>query len=176
MRLFHKVRKQCFATAWNVHSRPPAKGVDHVIDYIGRYAYRVAISNSRIKSYTSDGTVTYDWKDYKHGGVHKEMTMHAVDFLHLLSLHILPPGFVRIRHYGLLAPSNREKLRLVQIQLGGTPVPKERKKKSYQLICEERGWDIGVCPLCGCRMQVIEILEPSRAPPAFATTSRTAHL
>ena len=74
--------------------------------------------------------VTYDWKDYKHEAVHKEMTMHAVEFLHLFSLHILPPAFVRIRHYGLLSPSNREKVRKEQKQLGGTPVPKVRRKKS----------------------------------------------
>ena len=70
--------------------------------------------------------VTYDYKDYRHGGVHKQMAMHAVDFLHLFSLHILPPAFVRIRHYGLLSPLCRDKLRSVQQQLGGTPVPKER--------------------------------------------------
>ena len=160
---------------WVVYSRPPAKGVNQVLEYIGRYAYRVAISNSRIKKYTSDGMVTYDWKDYKHEAVHKEMTMHAMEFLHLFSLHILPPAFVRIRHYGLLSPSNREKLRKVQKQLGGIPVPKVRRKKSYQQICEEKGWEIGICPHCKCRMQVVEILEPSRAPPASAITSQTAH-
>ena len=101
--------------------------------------------------------------------------MHAVEFLHLFSLHILPPAFVRIRHYGLLSPSNREKVRKVQKLLGGTPVPKVRRKKSYQQICEEKGWEIGICPHCKCHMQVIEILEPSRAPPASAITSQTAH-
>ena len=169
------VRKRCMDKGWVVYSRPPAKGVNQVLEYIGRYAYRVAISNSRIRKYTSDGMVTYDWKDYKHEAVHKEMTVHAVEFLHLFSLHILPPAFVRIRHYGLLSPSNREKVRKVQKLLGGTPVPKVRRKKSYQQICEEKGWEIGICPHCKCRMQVIEILEPSRAPPASAITSQTAH-
>ena len=63
--------------------------------------------------------VTYDWKDYRHNSVHKQNTMHAVKFLHLFSMHILPPAFVRIRHYGLLSPSNRDKVRKVQAQLGG---------------------------------------------------------
>lgn len=162
------VRKQCMAKDWVVFSRPPAKGVNQVLKYIGRYAYRVAISNSRILDYSPDGMVTYDWKDYRNEGKHKEMRMHAVDFLHLFSLHILPHAFVRIRHYGILSPSNRDKLRQVQIQLGGIPVPKERKKKSYLQICDEKGWEVGVCPHCKCKMQILEIIEPARAPPRLS--------
>ena len=95
------------------------------LEYIGRYAYRVAISNPRILGYDAgEGKVTYDYKDYKHAGSHKTMGMSAVDFLHLFSLHILPPAFVRIRHYGLLSPSCRDRLRKVQQQLGGAPLPK----------------------------------------------------
>ena len=168
------IRKQCMDKSWVVYSRPPAKGVNQVLEYIGRYAYRVAISNSRILDYTPDGKVTHDWKDYKQNAKHKAMTMHAVDFLHLFSLHILPPAFVRIRHYGLLSPSNRDKMRKVQVQLGGAPVPKERKKPSYQQICEELGWEIGICPHCGCRMQTVEIIQPSRAPPTVGRITRTA--
>ncbi len=168
------VRKQCMDKAWVVYSRPPAKGVNQVLEYIGRYAYRVAISNSRILDYTADGQVTYDWKDYKQNATHKTMTMHAVEFLHLFSLHILPPAFVRIRHYGLLSPSNRDKMRKVQVQLGGTPVPKTRKKPSYLQVCEELGWEIGICPHCKCRMQIVEIIQPSRAPPTDGRPTRTA--
>ena len=170
------VRKQCFEKAWVVYSRPPAKSVNQVLEYIGRYAYRVAISNSRIVEYGAEaGMVTYDWKDYRHGAVHKLMRMHAVDFLHLLSLHVLPPAFVRIRHYGLLSPSNRDKVRKVLVELGGTPVPKDRKKKSYLLICEEKGWEIGVCPHCKCKRVVIDVIEPPRAPPQSSDPSRSAN-
>ncbi len=171
-----EIRKKCMGKSWVVYSRPPAKGVNQVLEYIGRYAYRVAISNSRIKNYSPEGMVTYDWKDYRHNFVHKQNTMHAVRFLHLFSMHILPPAFVRIRHYGLLSPSNRDKVRKVQAQLGGKPVPKMRTKKSYMQICEEKGWEIGLCPHCKCRMRVIEILEPSRAPPSKGTSSRSACL
>lgn len=174
-RIEKKIRKQCIDKEWCVYSCPPAKGVNHVLEYIGRYAYRVAISNSRILDYTSEGMVTYDWKDYKNGGVHKQMSMHAVDFLHLFSLHILPPAFVRIRHYGVLAPSNRNILRKVQAQLGGTPIPEERKKKSFMQICDEKGWKIGYCPHCGCKMMIVEILEPSRAPPTAICHLPTIH-
>jgi len=166
------IRKQCMEKSWVVFSRPPAKGVDQVLEYIGRYAYRVAISNSRIKDYTPDGMVTYDWKDYKHNAIHKQNTMHAVDFLHLFSLHILPHAFVRIRHYGLLSPSNREKMRKVQIQLGGIPVPRIRIKKSRIEFCKEHGIETGVCPKCGSRMWVYKIPKEPRAPPVSVISSR----
>lgn len=169
------IRKAAMSKDWVVYSRPPAKGVEQVLEYIGRYAYRTAISNSRIREVTPEGLVTYDWKDYRAGGKHKGMTMHAREFLHLLSMHILPPAFVRIRHYGLLSPSNREKVRKVQIQLGGTPVPKERKKKPYMQICAGKGWDIGLCPDCKCPMAVVEIIAPARAPPQKSILSPTAH-
>ena len=170
------VRKAAMSKDWVVFSRPPAKGVNQVLEYIGRYAYRVAISNSRIRNVTAQGMVTYDWKDYRNSGKHKEMTMHAKEFLHLFSMHILPPAFVRIRHYGLLSPSNREKVRQVQIQLGGTPVPKERKKKPYMQICAEKGWNIGICPNCKCPMIIVEVIAPTRAPPVKSTNSPMAHL
>jgi len=170
------VRKAAMSKDWVIFSRPPAKGVNQVLDYIGRYAYRAAITNSRIRNVTSEGMVTYDWKDYRSGGKHREMTMHAKKFLHLLSLHILPPAFVRIRHYGLLSPSNREKVRQVQIQLGGTPVPKERKKKPYMQICAEKGWHIGICPNCKCSMITVEIIAPTRAPPVKSTNLPMVHL
>lgn len=169
------VRKACFSKGWVVYSRPPAKGVTQVLEYIGRYAYRVAISNSRIKDVSADGMVTYDWKDYRNEGKHKTMRMHAVEFLHLFSLHILPPAFVRIRHYGLLSPCNRDKVRTVQVRKGGKPIPKERRKPSYITLCEQKGWEVGICPHCKCRMQVIEIIEPSRAPPVSLMTSQIAH-
>lgn len=166
-RIPQDIRKRAMEKDWVVYSRPPAKGVGQVLEYIGRYAYRVAISNSRILSVTEDGMVTYDWKDYRHDAAHKTMTMHAVDFLHLFSLHILPSAFVRIRHYGLLSPSNREKLRKVQTQLGGTPVPKHRARKPYLQICAEKGWEVGLCPHCKCPLVRVRELEPMRAPPGI---------
>lgn len=166
------IRKECFEEDWVVYSQPPAKGVDQVLEYIARYAYRAAISNSRILDYSPDGMVVYDWKDYRHGGKHKKCSIHALDFLHLFSLHILPPHFVRIRQYGLMSPSKRNELRKVQIQLSGTPVPERRTKKSYLQICQEKGWTIGFCPHCGHKMVVVETIEPARAPPrSFAQSA-----
>ena len=105
-----------------------------MLEYIARYAYRVAITNSRILDVT-DSKVSYDYKDYRKGGKNGVKTMEIDKFLGLLSLHVLPDRFVRIRHYGILSPCNREALRNVQMQLDVPPVPKVRKKKSYLEIC-----------------------------------------
>ena len=125
-----KIRKQCFDEDWVVNSRPPAKGINLVLEYIARYAYRVAITNSRILDVTGS-EISYDYKQYKSGGKHGVMTMDIDTFLNHLSQHILPSRFVRIRHYGILSPCNREILRSIQQQLNVPPVPKVRKKKSY---------------------------------------------
>ena len=128
------IRKQCFDKDWVVNSRPPANGVNLVLEYIARYAFRVAITNSRILD-VNDSKIAYDYKMYRNGGKHGIMTMDILDFLNLFSQHILPARFVRIRHYGFLSPCNRETLRSIQQQLNVTPVPKVRKKKSYIEIC-----------------------------------------
>ena len=159
------IRKTCFDKDWVVYSRPPAKGVNQVLDYIARYAYRVAITNSRILDVT-DSNVSYDYKDYRKGGKHRVMTMEIDKFLSLLSLHVLPDRFVRIRHYGVLSPCSREALRNVQQQLDVPPVPKVRMKKSYLEICQEKGWEIGVCKGCHCQRIIIRSINPApRAPP-----------
>ena len=105
-----------------------------MLEYIARYAYRVAITNSRILDVTGSN-VSYDYKDYRKGGKHGVMTMEIDKFIGLLSMHVLPDRFVRIRHYGILSPCNREALRNIQQQLDVPPVPKVRMKKSYLEIC-----------------------------------------
>ena len=158
-------RKKCFDKDWVVYARPPAKGVDQVLEYIARYAYRVAITNSRILEVT-DTEISYDYKDYRKSGKHGVMTMYIDNFLNLLSQHILPERFVRIRHYGILSPACRETLRSIQQQLDVPPIPKERKKKSYLDICNEKGWEIGVCKDCNCRRIIVGIIDHTpRAPP-----------
>ncbi|MBR1557999.1 MAG: transposase [Prevotella sp.] len=151
------VRKKCFDQPWVIHAKPPAKGVGQVLEYIGRYAYRVAITNSRILD-VADGRISYDYKIYKKSGKHGVMSMDIDAFLNLLSLHILPDHFVRIRHYGILSPCNRNKMRSIQQQLYVPPVPKERKKKSYLDICNEKGWNIGFCEECSCQRLIMRTI------------------
>ena len=86
---------------WIVYAKPPFDGPAHVLKYLSRYTHRVAISNQRLLSLT-DGSVRFRWKDYRHGQRKRVMTLTAHEFLRRFLLHVLPPGFQRIRHYGFL--------------------------------------------------------------------------
>ena len=93
---------------WVVHSKPPCAGPEVVLKYLARYTYRVAMSNQRLVSATQE-KVTFRWKDYRAKGKQKEMTLRVEEFARRFLQHILPCGFVRVRHYGLLANRGREK-------------------------------------------------------------------
>ena len=89
---------------WIVYAKPPFGGPAHVLRYLGRYTHRIAISNHRLLAFDGE-RVSFRWKDYAHGGKQRIMTLAATEFLRRFFLHVLPRGFVRIRHFGLL--SNR---------------------------------------------------------------------
>ena len=89
-------------TEWVVYAKPPAGGPEQVLKYLARYTHRVAISNRRLVA-LEDGEVRFHGKDYAHGGAQKTMTRKATEFIRRFLLHVLPAGFVRIRHYGFLA-------------------------------------------------------------------------
>jgi hypothetical protein len=93
---------------WVVYSKPPFGGPERVLNYLGRYTHRVAISNDRLQE-LKDGKVTFTYKDYKHENRQKMMTLMADEFLRRFLLHVLPNGFQRIRHYGLLGNRHRAK-------------------------------------------------------------------
>ena len=93
---------------WVVYSKPPFGGPLQVLKYLARYTHRVAISNARLVSF-EDGRVCFRWKDRAENGRHKEMTLDAVEFLRRFLLHVLPKGFMRIRHFGFLANRSRKK-------------------------------------------------------------------
>jgi len=105
---------------WVVYAKPPFGGPEQVLKYLARYTHRVAISNRRLLS-LADGHVTFEWKDYADGNQIKTMTLDAVEFIRRFLLHVLPSGFVHIRHFGFLANRSRKaKLALCQSLL---PVP-----------------------------------------------------
>lgn len=160
-----QIRKKLFDTEWVVYSKAPFKGVDKVIEYLGRYSYRVAISNARIKEVTGSD-VTFEYKDYRQNGAHKLMTLTGEAFLHRFSQHILPAKFVRIRHYGFLSGSNRKKLRSIQQQLNVPCSPLKREKKKWTQVCEERWKEYNLCKCCGmAQMITVEVFKPGRSPP-----------
>jgi hypothetical protein len=92
---------------WVAYAKPPFGGPEQVLKYLARYTHRVAISNRRLLS-LADGRITFEWKDYAAGNQTKTMTLEAVEFIRRFLLHVLPSGFVHIRHFGFLANRNRK--------------------------------------------------------------------
>jgi len=105
---------------WVVYAKQPFTGPQSVVEYLGRYTHKIAISNHRIKN-IAEGKVSFAYKDYKHGSVKKEMILDSMEFIRRFSLHILPKGFVRIRHYGICSSSSKIKsATLIKAQLPPT--------------------------------------------------------
>jgi putative transposase/transposase-like zinc-binding protein len=103
---FHSWLDQLGEPQWVVYAKPPLAGPDHVLRYLARYTHRVAISNGRLVSLVED-RVSFRWRDSKDGKRLKVMTLETVEFIRRFLLHVLPPGFVKIRHFGFLANRNR---------------------------------------------------------------------
>ncbi len=123
---------------WIVFGKGSVTGPDSVLEYLGRYTHRVAIANSRITAMT-DRTVTFRYKDYRDGSTLKTMTLSGVEFLHRLSLHVLPEGFTKIRHYGLLGNNRRKRM---------LPLAREALKGSR--------WHVAIAPLEARPVQHVE--------------------
>jgi hypothetical protein len=161
--------KACYHNEWVVYAKPPFGGPKQVLDYLGRYTHRVAISNDRLIS-LQDGKVTFWWKDYRAGNRQKRMTLEAEEFIRRFLLHVLPRGFVRIRHYGWLANAQRrQKLALCRKLLGVEPPEPEQEASDQNLGDAGKGLTAAsfiMCPACGQgRMVVIEIIDPTGSLP-----------
>jgi len=147
-----------------VYAKPPFAGPETVLAYLSRYTHRVAISNSRLLRFDQTG-VTFRYKDYRRGGADRQqvMTLAADEFIRRFLLHVLPKGFHRIRHYGLLAGATRKALLdRVRRLLGVAPVPADAADIEP---LDPRP----PCPCCSGRMVVVETFErrcQPRAPPA----------
>jgi hypothetical protein len=171
---FEQFLQTCRRTEWVVYAKPPFGGPEKVLDYLARYTHRIAIANHRLVS-MEDGKVTFTYRDYKHGGRRRTMTLEAVEFIRRFLLHVLPNGFMRIRYYGFLANRHRaEKLRLCRMLLGVTEAGNQdaREKQDWASLLQAlTGNDPLVCPRCRCgRLVRLEVLPPwpplhPRAPP-----------
>jgi len=140
-----------FRQDWVVYAKPAFGGPAQVLRYLGRYTHRVAISNHRLLAFDGD-QVTFRWKDYAHGGKQRKMTLSAVEFLHRFLAHVLPKGFVRIRHFGFLANCHRgRRLPLCQRLLAMVPVV----PSSNTITADRMVWS---CPRCQGEMTVLERL------------------
>jgi hypothetical protein len=149
-------------TEWVVYAKPPFGGPEQVLKYLARYTHRVAISNSRLTALEGD-EVEFLWKDYAHEGKQKTMTLKAVEFIRRFLLHVLPAGFVRIRHYGFLANRVcREKLALCRklLGVGMAPEPAAADSGLEPERTAEGEPAAHACPICGVgRMIIVETLR-----------------
>jgi hypothetical protein len=155
------------ACEWVVYAKRPFAGPKAVLAYLSRYTHRFAISNQRLVALDEHG-VTFRWKDYRVNGRtrNKTMTLEADEFARRFLLHVLPGGFHRIRHYGLLAnPSRRENLAKIRELLGVVSASIGRSANDVATVAVPPTF---VCRHCGSPMFIIDILQrsrPIRAPP-----------
>lgn len=151
---------------WVVYAKAPFGGPQHVLEYLGRYTHRVAISNRRLLA-LEDGQVSLAWKDYRDGQQQKVMTVSAEEFIRRFLQHALPPGFQRIRYYGFLANCHRaEKLDLCRRLLAAPctdllPRPADCRDSCVALTAS----NFRLCPRCGIGILTsIQILWPCNGP------------
>ena len=169
-----KPLRQC---EWVVYAKRPFSGPDAVLAYLARYTHRVAIANSRLLS-CSDGRVTFKWKDYRKTGSyrHKTMTLAVDEFIRRFLIHVLPSGFHRIRHYGLLANAHRrdnlKKARSLLQQKSATAViesdPVDTADREKEQEMPEKC--LYICRHCGAVMSIVETFvrgQLPRAPPVI---------
>jgi len=133
---------------WVVYSKAPFGGPERVLEYLGRYTHRVAISNHRIQDVTED-SVAFSYRDRADGNKPKTTKLSGPEFVRRFLLHVLPSGFVRIRHYGFLASRNKKKmLAKCRESLGVNEPPIFERKTSEALLLEKCGINVLLCPHC----------------------------
>ena len=147
-----------FSKPWVVFAKRPFAHPADVVEYLGRYTHKVAISNSRIISYQNN-KVSFTYKDYRHGGCKKVMELDDTEFIRRFALHILPSGFVRIRHYGILSSTSKKTtIPAIRAQLA-------KQEIGYIDMRKVKPFDRRICPCCGRpTMVTIEIIK-ARGPP-----------
>ena len=156
---------------WVVYAKPPFSGPEAVLAYLSLYTHRVAISNRRLISLDNAG-VTFRYKDYRRDGADRQrsMTLSTDEFIRRFLLHVLPKGFHRIRHYGLLASAGRKANVARARQLLAAPAPDGVEETAPPPDARPP------CPCCGGRMVIIEIFQRAaraRAPPSAPFTGTT---
>jgi Putative transposase/Transposase zinc-binding domain len=166
-RVFASWLRPLFRKNWVVYCKPPFGGPQYVLQYLGRYTHRVAISNHRLIS-LADGQVTFRWRDSAHHNEQKVMSLSLDEFLRRFLLHVLPKGFVRIRHFGFLA--NRRRATLLPLCRQALAVVQPQTQPEASTAKETR--PLWLCPKCGGPMVVIERLTAAqlqlRSPPSLS--------
>jgi hypothetical protein len=166
--------KVCWNQDWVVYTKEPFAGPASVVDYLGRYTHKIAISNHRILG-ISDQQVTFRWRDYRDNR-QKIMALDGSEFLRRFCQHILPSGFVRIRYYGILSATRKDQFRELQVSMGLVPSPSNKKKikKPWKDLCRAHlNYDPDQCPHCKTgRMIQMERFSPLRGPPSLIQSNQ----
>ena len=136
-----------YRTDWVVYCKPPFGNAQKVIEYLGRYTHRVAISNERLIS-VEGGHVTFRWRDYSDGNKQKIMTLPAEEFIRRFLMHILPSGFRKIRHYGIFASRDKGQRLLLCKWLTRTLIVFSAPKPMIERLTRIFGQDFNLCPRC----------------------------
>ncbi|HET8668601.1 MAG TPA: IS91 family transposase [Terriglobales bacterium] len=164
-RTFSELLRTVHQKDWVVYAKRPFGGAAHVVQYLGRYTHRVAISSHRLLS-LEDHRVTFRWRDSEHHNKQRTMALHVNEFLRRFFLHVLPMGFVRIRYFGLFAHRRRKELLPLCVRLLAASAPNPCAPSAA--ATDRPLW---ACSVCGAPMRVIERLSPlqvrirMRAPP-----------
>jgi hypothetical protein len=152
-RQFSQLIRRLHRHDWVVYAKPAFGGPMQVLRYLGRYTHRVAISNHRLLAFEQE-RVTFRWKDYAHGGQRGKMTLAATEFLRRFFLHVLPRGFVRIRHFGFLA----NRFRAPHLALSRQLLSNNSTPPTEVVICgtSSETSSLWHCPRCGAAMIVLQ--------------------
>jgi hypothetical protein len=161
------LRRQLYDKRWNVDARQPFLGPTQVIEYLGRYSHKVAISNHRLKK-IENGNVDFSYKDYADKGKQKIMSLSAEEFLRRFCLHVLPSRFMKIRHYGILSNRNKERLHQTQMRMG-VPFVKKEKQTWKEIARQKLNFDVDACPCCKTGKMIRIMSFDANPPPQILT-------
>lgn len=175
-RYLEQLRKRCkpeqallntlYKKQWVIYAKRPFAHPMAVVEYLGRYTHKVAISNHRLKN-VDDTTVTLGYKDYRQGGRKLELKLSHAEFIRRFGLHILPRGYMRIRHYGILSSSSKIKsLPAVREQLPEMP-QRWQEPREIEAVCQPT-----VCPACKTPTLMLLEIIPSRGPPKILPNTK----
>ena len=157
--------KALFSKSWVVYAKRAFAHPSHVVEYLGRYTHKIAISNGRIISYANN-RVSFSYKDYRYGGCVKIMELDDTEFIRRFAMHILPQGFVRIRHYGILSSMAKKVF-----------IPSIKKQMGTMVVCfvdlrKGKPFNPKICPCCGNHTMITVEIIPARGPPKLTEAGK----
>jgi len=166
---YQQLKNELYGKTWVIYTKKPFSGVKNVVNYLGRYSHRIAITNHRLQKVDLEN-VLFGYKDYRQNGRRKQMRLSNVEFVRRFCLHILPPNFRKVRQYGYLAnPCKAKYIKLARSALGHR-VHQLRSRAERKKIAKERlfGKNVHKCPICKTgNLNPLGIIPQNKAPPEF---------